>query len=190
MSAARPVRVAKDGGGAGRTRVVRIAPRPAPDPGPTGGAVETRENRGASTRARRLAVLYAVAILAVFGALAVAAGMGPAGSGAGTAVAVELVGAVAGLLLVVGVVVSLGSAPRRVVLGPSETVVVGRFGRTYRFPGRDELRVTVLQRVAPGWLSRSALESVELTGGTTRRSFLVDEGLFARGPAGDLPSAG
>ena len=178
MSAARPVRVARAGASA-RQRVVRVAaPRPSPPPAKPS-AVETRENVGATRRAWRLSIAYAVGIAAVFTALAVSARLGPAGTGAGTTVEVELSGLVAGLLIVAGVLVSLGAAPRRVLLGPVETVVVGRFGRAYRFPAREALTVTVLQRHGGGIFSRDRLQTVELSGGSSRRSFLLDEGLLA-----------
>ena len=189
MSVARPVRVARDGASA-RRRVVRVAaPRPTPPPAedPT---VEARENVGATRRAWRLSIAYAVGLGAVFTALAVSARLGPAGGGAGTTVEIELAGLVAALLIVAGVVVALGAAPRRVLLGPTATIVVGRFGRTYRFPAREALTVTVLQRHGGGPFSRERLETVELGGGSSRRSFLLDEGLLApRSSAAPEPPA-
>jgi len=182
MSVARPVRVARDGT-AGRTRVVRVAP-PRPVEAPTGppGPVEERENHGASLRAWRLSLAYAVGIGAVFAALALSARLGPAGGGPGTLLEVEIAGLLAAALIAVGVVVALGAAPRCVQLGPSETVVVGRFGHRYRFPALDRLQVTVLQRHPKDLFSPVPLESVEIGGGSTRRAFLIDAGLL--GPSG------
>jgi hypothetical protein len=177
MDTARPVRLARAGGPA-KVRIVRKAsPAPAEIPSAPGEA-ETRENRGASRRAWRLSLAYSLGITVVFAALAVSARLGPAGGGAGTALEVEVAGLLAAVLIVVGVLVSLGAAPRRALLGPTETVIVGRFGRRYSFPGRERLRLTVLQRHPPGLFGPAPVESVEIAGGSTRRTFLLDEGLL------------
>jgi hypothetical protein len=168
----------------GPPRAVRLAVRPeipAAPQGAPGGPSERRRNVAATRRAVRLASLYAVGIAAVYAALVVAARAGPPAGSAGSTGALTVVGGVAVLMIGVGVVVALGAAPRYVELDERETVVVGRFGRRYRFPGRERLKPVVLRRFPAGWLSPIALESVEIGGGTTRRSFLLDEGLLGPG---------
>jgi hypothetical protein len=134
-------------------------------------------------------VLYSAGIAVVYSVLALVARTGPAGGSAGTSTELLVVGVLAVLLAAVGVVVALGAAPRAVEVGDSETVVVGRFGRRYRFPGRGRLRTTVLQRIPAGLLSPVTLESVEIAGGSTRRSFLLDEQLL-EAPGGSVPTGG
>ncbi len=148
-------------------------------PEPASVPAELRRNRAATGRAVRLATLYAVGIAVVYVALAIAALAGPAGGSSGSTYALLVVGALAVPVAVAGVLFTLGAAPRSVELGDAETVVVGRFGRRYRFPGREQLRPVVLRRFPAGWLAPIAVESVELGGGSTRRSFLLDEGLLA-----------
>jgi len=193
MSEARPVRIA-------RTPRPRDAP-PLPPPsrateaigstgavGPRGLATDRRENLGASQRAVRLSLLYAAALVVVFGGLVAFSYAGPAAGSTGTTFDLLVAGLTAALVGAVGVVVTLGSAPRAVELGEDRTVVVGRFGHRYTFPGRGQLRTTVWQRVPAGVLTSVPLESVELAGGSTRRTFLLDEGLLATEGKGALPS--
>jgi hypothetical protein len=178
MHDARPVRLARKGS-SGAPHQVRPATRPVVAPTPRGGPpTDRRVNRAATQRAIRLSVLYALGIAAVYALLVGIALEGPTGSSAGTAGDLLFAGLLALVLAAIGVLVSLGTAPRAVELGDAETVVVGRFGRRYHFPARDRLHTTVLQRFPAGLLSPVTLESVEIAGGTTRRSFLLDEGLL------------
>jgi hypothetical protein len=153
-------------------------------------AVDRRENRAATGRAIRLSVLFAVAVAAVYGMLVGVAEAGPTGGSPGTTGDLLLAGALAVGLGAVGVVVSLGAAPRAVEVGDEVTVVVGRFGRRYRFPGRAQLRATVLQRYPAGLLAPVAIESIEIGGGTSRRSFLLDEGLLGERAGGSAGAPG
>jgi len=175
VASARAVRVTRprDGGSARPVRVATL-PREPSTPAPN----DLRENRGASRRAIRLSIVYAVAIAGVYGVLATLALTGPAGSGSGTADDLLYLGAIAVAVGALGVVVALAAAPRAVAVGDRETVVLGRFGGRYRYPGRAALRVTVLQRTPAGLLSPVPLELVELAGGTARRTFLLDEHLL------------
>jgi len=154
-------------------------------------AVERRANRGATQREIRVTITYLVGIAVVYALLVAIARTGPTGSSGGTSGDLLLFGLVAIVLAAAGTVVSVGAAPRSVELGDTETVVVGRFGRRYRFPGRGRLRWTVLQRFPAGPLSPVTLESVEISGGTTRRSFLLEEQLLEpaapSAAVGDLP---
>jgi hypothetical protein len=125
-----------------------------------------------------LSILFVVAVVAVYGLLVGVAEAGPTGGSAGTAQDLLLAGALAVVLGAVGVVVSLGAAPRAVEISEDATVVVGRFGRRYRFPRPAQLRTTVLARYPAGLLAPVAVESVEIAGGSSRRSFLLDEGIL------------
>ncbi len=185
MSGARPVRVARSSGPApeppGRSGL--SVPSPAPSR-----PVERRPNTAALRRALWLAVLYVFGIAVVYALLAVLARLAPGGTGPGAANELGAFAAIAALLALAGATVALGSAPREVLLSERQTVVVGRFGRRYVFPGRDRLRVTVLRRVPPGWLSSTAVETVEIFGGSTRRTFTVDEGLLPEPAPEDEPA--
>ena len=188
MPDARPVRVARTPGKLS-PRAVRLAAAPTRQPIPADtGPREWRPNGAATRRAVRLSVLYAAAIAAVYAGLAGLALSGPTGATVGTSEDLLLAGGLAAMLAAAGVVVSLGSAPRGVELSDAETVIVGRFGHRYRFPGRGQIRPTVLQRFPAGWLAPAALETVEIAGGTTRRSFLLEEHLLE--PEGTLPASG
>jgi hypothetical protein len=183
---ARPVRLARPRA-RGSPHPIRpsVAPRgptpPEPPPGPEAAPkplVERRPNRAATQRAVRLSLLYAVGVAAVYGVLVGVASAGPTGGTIGTEGALLAAGLLALLLAVVGIVYALGTAPRGVELSDDRTVVVGRFGRRYSFPGRRQLRPTVHQRFPAGLLSPVAVESVAIAGGSTRRTFLLEEHLL------------
>ena len=185
MSVARPVRVTRPSSSArpARTKGPSLLPTPGGEP-----TVERRKNAAASRRAVRLSVLFAGGIGAVYAALVLLAGFGPSAGSSGSVQALLIAGIVAVLVAAAGVVVSLGAAPRAIELGEDATIVVGRFGRRYRYPGRARLTTTVLQKVPVGWLTPVPLESVEIAGGSARRSFLLEEGLLKpRNPAERAP---
>jgi hypothetical protein len=163
-------------------RAVRLAVRrPPATAGPPLEVAEPRERRenvGATRRGVRLAVVFVAAIAGVYGLLVALARSGPSAGSIGVTAALELAAALAVVVGAVGTLVPIVAAPRAVELGERMTIVVGRFGRRYRFPGRDRLTVTVLQRFGRGPLAPVPLVSVEILGGSTRRSFLVDASLF------------
>ena len=164
----------------------KVVPRsPAPTDGPL---LELRPNRAATRRAIRLSVLYVAAVGAIYAGLVALADAGPVGGSPGVVGELLLAGGIAAAIVVVGIVVNLGAVPRAVELRAGSTVVVGRFGRRYRFPPSTELRATVLARIPSGLLAASALETVEIAGGSTRRSFLLEEHLLD--PPRPLPAAG
>lgn len=171
------------------------APRPVRVPRPASGrtasgparAAERRPNVGATRRAIRLCLLFVGGIVLVYAALVALARAGPYAGSTGIVGELEIVGAAAVVVGAIGIVAALGTAPREIQLGDRVTVVVGRFGRRYRFPGRDELRVLVLQRFSTGPLTPVPLVSVELAGGSSRRTFLVEEHLLDPAPAGEAP---
>jgi len=173
VHAARSVRIV-------RARATPAAPTQPPPPPSGRGAPERRANRAATRRAIRLSALYSVGIAAVYALLVGIARSGPTGGSAGGSEDLLAAGLLAVVLGVVGVVVSLGAAPRAVELSDRKTIVVGRFGRRYAFPGRDQLRTVVVQRFPAGLLSPIPLESLEFLGGSSRRTFLLDEGLLQR----------
>jgi hypothetical protein len=107
------------------------------------------------------------------------------GGSAGLDGELALAGGLAAALVAVGTVFALGATPRAVEFRAGSTVVVGRFGRRYRFPPATELRRTVLQRVPSGLLATVAIETVEIAGGSTRRSFVLEEHLLD--PPGTRP---
>jgi hypothetical protein len=184
---ARPVRLARPGGAPPRpVQVPRGAGAGAgPATGPRDGT-QRRPNVGATRRAIRLSLLFVAGIVVVYAALVALARAGPYAGSSGTAAELEIVGSAAVLIGAIGIVAALGTAPRAVELGDRATVVVGRFGRRYRFPGPGELRVTVLQRFPAGPLTPVPLVSVELAGGSSRRSFLLEEHLLDPAPPGGL----
>jgi hypothetical protein len=150
---------------------------------------ERRENRAATVRAMRLSIIYVFGVAAVYLLLAGLARLSSAGTSAGGSADLLAFGVVALVIALAGIVVALGQVPRAVLLGEEETIVVGRFGRQYVFPGRHRLQLTVHQRFPAGLLSPTALESVEIGGGTSRRSFVLEEGLLgARVEAVELDS--
>jgi hypothetical protein len=179
MSVARPVRVARSPG-AGRERPVRLpVGRAGPAGTPTREVVERRPNAGATRRVVRLSLAFLVGIAAVYGGLFALDWASPFAGSPGSSQGLLLAGVLAAAVAAIGVVLTLGAAPRAVEFSAGVTVVVGRFGRRYRFPGRDRLTTIVRRRLPSGLLSPVSLEVVELSGGSSRRSFLVDEGLFA-----------
>ena len=149
-----------------------------------------RENRGATQRAVRLSILFAAGIALVYGFLVDLAVGQPTGGSAGSWEWIWVVGLLAVVVGAVGVLVTLGAVPRSVELGERTTVVVGRFGRLYWFPGRSELRTKVLRRFPAGFLTPVALESVEISAGSARRSFLLEAGLLHGAEPAAEPESG
>ncbi len=129
--------------------------------------------------------MFAASILVLYALLAVYARGAAGGTGPGETTSLELFGAVAVLVALAGVLVSVGSAPRAVELRPDATVFVGRFGQRLALPPRGELEVRVLRRHAAGLLSSRPVELVEVApkGRGRRRGFLLEEGLL------DVPGA-
>ncbi len=176
-------------------RAIRLTRSPAPTPEVSplvpprltepedGELLVVRPNRDASQRVVRLALLYAIGLAVVYAGLVALARAGPTGDSSGTTSALVLVGVLAAVLGAGGVLYSLGAAPRSVELWSEGTVVVGRFWGRYRFPAAGRLRVTVLRRFPAGPLTPGTIESVEIFGGSSRRSFLLDERILE--PAAD-----
>jgi hypothetical protein len=177
---ARPVRITRRTTAPGpRPTVVAISKVVTPSPTPAEAPwLERRPNRAATRRAIRLSALYAAGVGAVYAGLVALAETGPASGSTGLDGALALAGGLAAAIVVVGTLVALGAAPRAVELHADATVVLGRFGRRYSFPPPAELRTTVLQRIPSGLLASVALETVEIAGGSTRRSFLLEEHLL------------
>jgi hypothetical protein len=185
MANSRPVRIVRAPVRAGE-RAVRV---PLPRPTPAETAVPSArflDNGGAVQRANRLSIAYAAALLVVYAILGLYARSAPGGTSPGANSGLEIFAVVAVVLAGVGIVLTLGSAPRRVELGPDGTVFVGRLGNRLRLPPIDELSVRVVRRFPGGWLSSVPVAHVEVAPrrkGRTR-SFLVEEHMFDEsGPA-------
>ncbi len=154
--------------------VGRAVPRPRPAR-PDG---EVRVNRGASTRALRLSLLYGVGIAAVYAFLVALTYASSVPVTSGVTYELELAGVLAVVLGGAGIVLVLSSTPRAVLVGPEETVVIGRFGQRHHFPSGARLQTRRLHRFPPGPLASVAVESTELSGWSQRRVFMLDEGLL------------
>ena len=182
MANARPVRVARTSARSGEHAVklarprVASAPRPA-SPRASGPIVV---NRAAVQRANRLSLLYAGALLVVYGVLGLYARSAPGGTSPGANDGLLWFAGVAVAIAAVGIALTLGSAPRRFELGPERTVVIGRLGRELRLPPLSELNVRVVRRFPEGWLSSAPVEHVEISPRRKGRvrSFLVEEHLL------------
>jgi len=172
-------------------RPARTAGGPAPElPPPDETAAEVprvrRENRAATQRVRRLAMLYVVALAAIYLALAVLARRAPGGTSSGGSADVLVSGAVALGLALLGAILTLASAPVAVEVGDHALVVEGLFGHRRTFPGGPGRTIRVVRRYAPGVLNTGPVESVEVRAGGVRRTYLLDSGTLPESapPAG------
>ncbi|HYA54995.1 MAG TPA: hypothetical protein VEG42_05275 [Thermoplasmata archaeon] len=141
---------------------------------------EVRPNVGGSKRAFRVAVLFLVALAALYAGFAVYDRTAPGGSGSPATNGLWLFTAVFAVFAIVGIVYSLTPAPRFVEVATSRLTVVGRWGRRRRLPPMERLSIRVVRRYAPGFLSDRYVELVEVWGTDTPvRSYLVEEGIFS-----------
>ncbi len=178
MSSARPVRVARAPGS------VDPVPR-SRSPESSEPKVPFRPNRGATTRGLRLSLLYGVGIAAVYAFLVALTRSSSTGGTSGATYELELAGLLAAVLGVGGALLVVSSTPRGVLLGEEEVVIVGRFGGRHPFPRGARLRRRVVQRFPPGILSPVAIESIELSGWSRRKTFLLDAELIPADPVED-----
>jgi hypothetical protein len=135
-------------------------------------------NRAGTQRARRLAITYVVALAVIFAGIDALARSAPSAGSVGVGQDLELFATVALVLAIVGVVVSLSSAPLAVERTGGETIVHGVFGYRRRFPEGPGLTVRVLRRYPAGLLSSAPVESVEIATKGVRRTYLLEEGLL------------
>ncbi len=169
MSAPRPIRIPRSLDGTDGS--------PADTKG--SGSGEYRENRGGTTRALRVYLLFLL-VLVVLYATFLGLALTSSSPGLSTNYAV-LAGfsAIALALAIVGWFITLGRAPRGVRFKTSETMITERTRRVRRFPPAPSLTVRVVGRYPSNLLSPEPTELVELlteTHGT--RVYLVEAGLL------------
>lgn len=138
-------------------------------------------------RARRLTLIYVVALAALYLGFSILARGTAGGGSAGSAGDLRLFGAVALVLAFAGAFLTLGSAPSAVELGDGPIVIVGAYGTRRTFRRGPELSVRVVRRYPAGWLSPGPVESTEIVSGGVRRTYLLDAGTLAAtgGPGPD-----
>jgi hypothetical protein len=180
------VRIAKSTGPA---RVVRVVATPGTVAENTGTEstdphASRRDNGPAVARAWRIASIYIAALVAMYAGFL---GLEFRSSGAGGALAIDgllVFSGVAAALAVAGLVLTLAPVPRAVEVTSARVVVVEWAGRRREFPPLGQLRVEVLRRYPPSFLSGTEVEAIELSGGRRRRTYQVTTGLLpANGPA-------
>lgn len=173
----RPVRIPRSG--TGSPRVVRLptAARTVPLP-ERAATLERRENHAGTQRATRIAVLFVVGIAVLFTALTLYARAAPGGTSPGAGQEVDIFGLLGAAIALAGAILALASAPRAIEVGAAETVVVGRFGRRRRFPTLGGLSVRLVRRYPSGILSDQEVDAVEVSGGTQRATYFLEEGLL------------
>lgn len=143
-------------------------------------AVERRANIAGTQRSVRIALLFAIALAALYLAFAVYSRSAPVGSGPGVQQEFLLFDAIALALGAVGVVLTLSPSPRSVELTPDTVTVVGRFGRRRDWSPRSQVQVHLERRFGAGFLSRSPVVAVRLSApDRPSRTYLVEEGLFS-----------
>jgi hypothetical protein len=150
------------------------------EPGPNGErpAGSHRDNTPAVRRAWRIVAIYLGALGALYAGFLALELRGP---GAGGSLALEGLGVFSGVaaaLAVGGLLVTLAPVPRRIEVRSGEVVVVEWTGRRREFPGLGDLRVDIVRRYPPNFLSRVEVDAVELTGGRRRRSYHLAHGLL------------
>lgn len=178
-------------------RAIRIArPAPAlappdlPPRGPPATPTTYARNGAGIERARRLAILYVVALAALYLAFAEVTRSTSGAAGAGARDDLTLFGLVAIALALGGALVSLASAPRGIETVPGGLVVHGAFGGRRRFPDTGTLSIRVIRQFPSGLLSTAPVVGVEFSAGRLRRTYVLERGLVAeRIPATRPPVA-
>jgi hypothetical protein len=170
-----------------RVRVARLPPSASETtpPPPTaealvreGSSVRRIANRGATRRVRRLALLYTVALAALYLGIALLARSAAGGTSSGTGQDLELFGLNALAFALVGVLLTLLSAPASVELTATSTVIVSPFGTRRTYPVISRVTVRIARRHRPGILFPDAVDSVEIGWRGVRRTFLIDADVF------------
>jgi len=123
-------------------------------------------------------MIYVVVLAVLYLGLALLAREAPGGASGGASSDLTVFGEVAFVVAIVGAVLTLGSAPSAVEVGPGATVVIGAFGNRRRYEAGPHLSVRVVRRLPAGFLAEGVVESVEVADGARRRTYLVDEGLL------------
>lgn len=180
MSASRPVRIPRTNeSSSGRViRAIRTGPRPSvPEP-------EIRPNRAGLQRTNRLTLLFLVAVAVLYAGFSLFARTRPGGTGPGTTDLVLEFGLVALAVGAVGAILTLASAPRRVLAEPDAFTVVGRFGGRTEWRPLARVNVQRLRRYPSGLLSGEEVDSVAVSGPDHwRRTYLIQSGLLPESTA-------
>jgi hypothetical protein len=162
-----------------RVRLARGASATSPVAGGTAdGPLRRVANRAGTERARRLALLFVVVLAALYLGFSVAARGAPGGSSAGARSDLEIFGGVALLTAVAGAGVTLLSAPAAIEFDGGITVIVSAFGTRRTFGPGPSASVRVVRRFRAGWLSSRPVESVEISAGPIRRTYLLEAGIL------------
>ena len=144
------------------------------------GKVDRRHNQAASERAFRLAMIYLGALAVLYVAFVLLDRSSPGGTSATAEEGLLYFTAIAAALGVGGALVALSPAPRALEVHSDSLVVIEWWGRRRTFPSLDELRVSVVRRYRPGFLSSRPVEAVEIGEvGGVRRTYQLEEGLIA-----------
>ena len=165
-------------------RAVRIARTPAPR-ATTAEAARTRfvPNRAGVARGRRLFLLFGLVLLAIYALFAALTLANPLPGVRDNLFAWAAFSALALLLAVWGWSITIGRAPRGVVLQREELLVREPLGASRRLPRSALNGLKVVQRYSAGWLAPEPTVLVEVRPERGRaRTYLVGEAFFA-----DLP---
>jgi len=183
MSESRAVRIPRS----------RTAPAPTPvdveepavpERAPT---IDRRPNRAGMQRAQRLSIAYVAVLFLVYAGFVAYDRSTPSGASPGAASSLLLFGEVALALALGGVILTLLSAPRAIELSPYQTMVLGSLGTRRQFPPISSIQIRVLRRYPAGFLSTVPTVSTELSAGTLRRTYLLEEGLLPPSPPAGAP---
>ncbi|HTW55829.1 MAG TPA: hypothetical protein VMG36_05215 [Thermoplasmata archaeon] len=167
MAASRPVRIPRGPPRADSAPAARSAALPA----------SFVRNGAGLAQARRLALVYVLALAALYLTFALLARRTSPSGGPGTEADLALFGAVAVVLAVGGAVFCLATAPRGVARTDGALVVYGPFGGRRAFPDGPGLSVRVTRRFPAGLLSAAPTEGVEIASGRLRRVYVLEHGL-------------
>ena len=165
-------------------RVVRIAKGPAAAssaPLPDRSELSVwHPNRAGTQRAVRLTLLYVVFLAVLYGVFLGLDRTAPGGGSAGASAGLWGFSLVALVLGVGGALFALSQAPRGVEVGPTATVVVGRWGLRRAFPPVGQLAIREVRHHPAGILSSAPVVAVELTSSRGRRiTCFLEQGILA-----------
>lgn len=164
-------------------RAVRITRRSATAAAPprSGGSAlpQFAENRAGLCRARRLFVVYGVALAAILALTLALSFSGPTPAASRTPTEPWGLVGLAAALGAVGGLLTFGRTPTAVAVSGEELWVRERGGRVRRFPAPPSTRLAVEERYPSGWLAPAPTELVRISppDGRTRR-YIVESSLL------------